>query len=137
MQRAVAFIPLRGMITPKPSSMPPDVQALSPYAYENAFSLPLAMIVLGVDQESHAAHFLRDRHATLSGAPQRPSAEPASLHAAIDGEAAETVDGNFIAAETVRHGGGRAAEKPRMRAGAARGVATKHFAPPLPWFWRA
>ena len=75
-----------------------------------AFVPSRRMVILGVDQERHAAHFLRDRHAAFGGAQEQPSAEPASLHAAIDGESAETVDGDFIATETARQDGGRAAE---------------------------
>jgi hypothetical protein len=33
------------------------------------------MIAFGVAQQSHAAHFLRDRHATFGGAQDKPSAE--------------------------------------------------------------
>jgi len=60
------------------------------------------MIAFGVDQQSHAAHFLRDRHATFGGTQEKPSAKSASLHGAIDAETAETVDRDFIAAESQR-----------------------------------
>jgi hypothetical protein len=68
---------------------------------------------------------------------------PCTLFRHRDGE---TVDGDFIAAEAARDDAGARlnlseAGTERIKSEDARGpsrrVATKHFAPPLSWFWRA
>ena len=87
-------------------------------------------IAFGVDQQSHAADFPRRRQASLRGAQEKPPAKPATLHAAFDGEPAEAVNGDFIAAEAARRDGGRAAEfepKPDL-ACKSRGCARAHRA---------
>jgi hypothetical protein len=73
------------------------------------------MLAFGVDQQCHAAHFLRGCHATFGGPQEKPSAKSATLHTAVDAETTETVDGDFIAPESARDDGRRAAEFNRGR----------------------
>src|ERR1019366_10763650 len=80
-----------------------------------AFIPRCGVIAFGVDQQSHAAHFLRGCHATFGGAQEKPSAKSATLHTAVDAETPKTIDGDFIATEAARDDGGRAAEFNRGR----------------------
>src|ERR1700720_4716087 len=64
---------------------------------------PARRIAFGADQQRHAAHFLRGRHATFGGAQEKPSAKAASLDAAIDAETARSrTDETFAVAGRVR-----------------------------------
>src|SRR5208283_2411420 len=85
-ERAVAFIPLR------------------------------CVVVFSVDEQGDAARLFGDDHAALGGAQQKASAKPAPLHAAIDGEATQPIDGNLVAREAARCDGWRAREFDRGQA---------------------
>jgi hypothetical protein len=73
-------------------------------------------IILGINEQSDAAHFIGDADAPGGGTQEQRSAEATPLNCLIDGEAAETENWHVVAGEAFFDQRRRMQNTPRVRA---------------------